>query len=315
MTTNSIVKAERAALVNIAGNLGLALIKGVFGWLSGSSALTADAVHTAAAGIRMLSIMLRLREETPQPSRTLSQGSKKYFVLAVFASALVLVIGVELGLAFIETIRSQVTEPPKAYAIWIILGSVIVSEGIRRMQMRRHNEMYPHLRKMISREHIPSLVSSLVVLLGAGGALAGRWLDLPWLYYLDSAGGLVISLLVIRTGYRILLESRIRVMGEVLEPEDKGELLRTVQRVKGVIAVDDLKVHEQGHFVLIDLRISVNPEISVQDGNEIAKMVKHHLMKRFMHIADVVVSVQPYDGGYPYKNNLDREEGQMPMLH
>jgi divalent metal cation (Fe/Co/Zn/Cd) transporter len=62
------------------------------------------------------------------------------------------------------------------------------------------------------------------------------------------------------------------------------------------------------------MRISVNPRITVCEGHEIAKEVKSMLLERFIHISDVFVHVNPYDPGYPYKNNLELEQRDFPMM-
>jgi len=43
-------------------------------------------------------------------------------------------------------------------------------------------------------------------------------------------------------------------------------------------------------------------------------LVKQMLMKRFIHISDVFIHVNPYDPGYPYKNNADPEHDNYPSL-
>ncbi|CRF29141.1 ferrous iron efflux protein F [Mycobacterium tuberculosis] len=90
-------------------------------------------------------------------------------------------------------------------------------------------------------------------------------------------------------------------------------MIDTVQRVKGVISIDDLRAREHGHYVVVDIKISVNPRISIQEGYDIAKIVKFTLMKRFIHVSDVFVHVTPYDSGYPYKNH-DLQADDMPTL-
>jgi divalent metal cation (Fe/Co/Zn/Cd) transporter len=60
--------------------------------------------------------------------------------------------------------------------------------------------------------------------------------------------------------------------------------------------------------------ICVNPRITVAEGQDIAKRVKQLVMKRFVHVTDVVVVVEPYDPGYPYKSNHDPNQEHMPTL-
>ncbi|WP_036581789.1 cation transporter dimerization domain-containing protein, partial [Paenibacillus darwinianus] len=95
---------------------------------------------------------------------------------------------------------------------------------------------------------------------------------------------------------------------------DEAELRETVQGVEGVIAVPTIRAREQGHYVAVAAAISVNPRITVLEGQEIAKRVKDQVFKRFTHVTDVQVQVDPYDPGYPYKSNHDPNQEHMPTL-
>lgn len=96
--------------------------------------------------------------------------------------------------------------------------------------------------------------------------------------------------------------------------ESADELLQVVQRVEGVVTVQSLRAREHGHYVVAEIVISVNPRITVLEGQEIAKRVKLLLMHRFLHLSDVAIYVEPYDPGYPYKSNHDPNQEQMPTL-
>jgi divalent metal cation (Fe/Co/Zn/Cd) transporter len=78
--------------------------------------------------------------------------------------------------------------------------------------------------------------------------------------------------------------------------------------------VDELRAREHGHYVLVDVKISVNPKISVYEGHDIARLVKQQLMMRFTHVSDVFIHVNPYDPGYPYKNNVDPDQDENASL-
>ena len=105
-----------------------------------------------------------------------------------------------------------------------------------------------------------------------------------------------------------------QVQRELTNEEDTEELMQIVQRVEGVITVQSLRAKEHGHYVIADIVISVNPRITVLEGQEIAKRVKLLLMHRFLHLSDVSVYVEPYDPGYPYRSNHDPNQEQLPTL-
>lgn len=109
-----------------------------------------------------------------------------------------------------------------------------------------------------------------------------------------------------------------RGIGKKLKDEQREEsaeeLMQVVQRIEGVVTVESIRAREQGHYVTAEIVISVNPRITVLEGQEIAKRVKLLLMHRFLHLSEVLVYVEPYDPGYPYKSNHDPNQEQMPTL-
>jgi divalent metal cation (Fe/Co/Zn/Cd) transporter len=102
--------------------------------------------------------------------------------------------------------------------------------------------------------------------------------------------------------------------GRSLRSEETEELIQTAQSVHGVITVDDLSAWEHGHYVVVDCRISVNPRITMTEGQDIAKAVKNELMKSYIHVSDVFIIVNPYDPGYPYKSANDLNPEDIPTL-
>ncbi|GKU75687.1 cation transporter dimerization domain-containing protein [Paenibacillus sp. L3-i20] len=111
-----------------------------------------------------------------------------------------------------------------------------------------------------------------------------------------------------------LLRSVRRRRKETVIEESADELMQVIQRVEGVVTVQSLRAKEHGHYVIAEVVISVNPRISVLEGQEIAKKVKLLLMHRFLHLSDVSIYVEPYDPGYPYKSNHELNQEQMPTL-
>lgn len=301
-------KAEFAARIGIAGNLALALLKGIIGYAAGSKALLADSLHTASEAAASLAGGAGHRELKVQPSRI--PGNPE-LTKAIVLSTIWLVLGLEIGLSSVKSIVYGVTAPPAKAAFIAVILSIVLKEALFRA-LYRNRDMAS---SGSSAERRSGIYSSLTALAGTGGAMLGDYLHMPFLYYLDPIAGAVVSLLVLRWGYRLISESIHSPANRPLHQKESDDLLDTVQRIKGVIAVDELRAREQGHYVIVDIKLSVNPRISVQDGHDIAKTVKQTLMKRFTHVSDVFIHVHPYDPGYPYKSE-DPEHDDLPtVLH
>jgi cation diffusion facilitator family transporter len=296
------VSPERGALVTVCGLFGLSLFKGAAGWMTGSKALLADACQSAAdcAGSFTSYLGWRNVRQTPaNPRQTVS-------VAVIVLSALLLVAGLEIGISSIRAVAAGPESAPGWGAVAAILAGMAVREGLVRYKRRRE----AHLGLRVDRpgENRSDIFASLTALVGTSAAMAGGMLDMPILYVLDPAAGLVISVFVLRMGCRLMAGVKRQSEPARLDEVDVQMLLEAVERIDGVVAVDDIRTREHGHYIVVDAVIRVNPRISVAEGHEIALRVRRQLTKRFLHVADATVQVQPYDPGYPYKSNhLDEE--------
>lgn len=296
------VSAEHGALVTLWGLFGLSLFKGSVGWLTGSRALMADACHSAADCAGAFSSYLGLRNARDR--RNASRRTES--VAAVVLSSLILVAGLEIGISSIRSVAEGPDKAPGWGAVAAIAAGMAVREGLVRYKRRRDHSL--GIRADRPGENRSDAFASLTALVGTAGAMTGDLLDMPILYVLDPAAGLVIAAFVMRTGYRLTAGILRHTAADKPDEVDSRMLLEAVQRIDGVIAVDEVRTRELGHYIVVDTAIRVNPRISVAEGHEIAQRIRRQLTKRFLHVADATVLVQPYDPGYPYKSNHQDEE-------
>ncbi|WP_313995970.1 cation transporter [uncultured Paenibacillus sp.] len=290
---------EAEAEAGLWGNAGLALLKGVTGWLTGSSALLADAFRSgadagkcfaAAIGTRGAK-RIAMRGTERRESADADQASN------LVVSLLLLIVGVEIGISAVRQAAEGLPDAPQWPAIAVVAAAWAIKAGFFSAGERR----------------IETYVSA-VVLAGAAGAWLGGRLDRPLLLYLDPAAALFVAIVMILRGYRLIAGTMFGGKPSGSARPDEAELKESVQGVEGVIAVSALRARERGHYIVVDATISVNPRITVLEGREIAKRVKVQVFKRFTHVTDVQVQVDPYDPGYPYKSNHDPNQEHMPTL-
>lgn len=315
MSHQRYVKAEFAAWLGIAGNLALALLKGVIGWAANSKALFADALYSASVAAGSFTELAGFRSARRPFDEDHPYGRRKADpITAMIVSVLLIIFGVEFGISALKSIKNGITAPPHWAALVPIVFSIIVKEAMFRYKTILGQKLAGKVLAANAWGQRSGVYPSVIALIGVAGAIAGRWLGRPELYYLDPIAGLLVSALVAHLGYKMMMESVHNSSDQVLHDEDAAELISTVQRVDGVITVDDLRAREHGHYVIVEVKISVNPRISVAEGHDIAKTTKNLLMKRFIHVSDVLIHVNPYDPGYPYKNNVNPDHDDFPNL-
>lgn len=318
MTNQRFVQAERAAWLGMMANLFLALLKGFVGYFSQSKALIADAAHSASDVVGSLAVLVGIRAAKLPPDEDHPYGNGKAEpIAAIVVSVLLMLVGFELGASAIKSMAHGVTSPPHAYAIYALLASIIMKEALFQYKFRLGNKMNSQALIANAWEHRSDVFSSIAALIGVGGALIGKALHLPYMYYLDPLAGLFVALLVLHMGYRLVTEAIHTTLDHVLHEEEAQELLNSVQTVQGVISVNELSAREHGHDIVVDLKISVDPQISVMEGHEIAKEVKSKLTGNYAHVSDVFVHVHPFETEYPYKKSAEyrHRDDTSTLLH
>jgi cation diffusion facilitator family transporter len=286
-------KAEFAALVGVVGNIVLAILKGWAGVVANSRALVADAVHSASdvAGSLAVYIGLKAAKQPPDEDHPYGHG-KAENIAAIIVAVLLLIVGFEIGkssfAAFFEPI-----DAPKMLAVYVVLISIVVKEAMFRYKYNLGKKIKSDAIIVNAYEHRSDVFSSIAALIGIGGAIFGDYIGVDWLVYLDPVAGLFVAALIIKISWQLGSESIHNTMDHVMHEEDTEEFREVVTSVQGVMKIDSLHAREHGHYVIVDLKISVNPYITVEEGHQIGKDVKAKLLEN-REVQDVFVHINPY---------------------
>lgn len=315
MSKQRFKQAEFAAWVGIVGNAILAIVKGIVGYMSHSKALIADAANSATDVAASGAVLLGLKAAKQPPDRDHPYGhGKAEPIAAIIVSVLLIIVGVEVGIGAIESIFAGVETAPKAYAIAVILLSIIAKEAMFQYKYRLGKKLRSQALIANAWDHRTDVYSSAAALVGVVGAVFGSYFGISWMVYLDPVAGLAVSAMVVWMGIRLIKESIHNTMDHVLHEDEAKPLKQTAARVLGVIKVDELRAREHGHYVIVDVKISVNPKLTVLEGHEIGRQVKQILIENFSHVSDVFVHVNPYDTGFPYKHSVDSDQDDRPTF-
>ncbi|WP_252311632.1 cation diffusion facilitator family transporter [Sinobaca sp. H24] len=286
------------AMIGIFGNIILAIIKFIIGITADSRALVADAAHSASDVVGSVAVLVGIRAAKLPPDADHPYGHGKAETLtAIIVAVLLFVVGFEIGLNAVRDIAEPVVVPG-TMALYAVLFSIVVKEAMFRYKYKLGIKYKSEAIITDAWHHRSDVFSSIAALIGIGASIAGGAYNIDFLTYGDLLAGLFVSLLIMRMAWKLGKDSIHNVLDHVLHAEDTVEMRKNAEQVEGVLHVDEFFAREHGHYVIIDIKIGVDPYISVEEGHAIGKQVKESLIT-MEEVQDVFVHVNPFEEKTP----------------
>ncbi|QQK79560.1 cation transporter [Salicibibacter cibi] len=287
-------RVKHAAWIGIIVNIGLAIAKGIFGVLANSRALIADAAHSAADVVTSFAVLIGIRAAELPPDEDHPYGhGKAESITAIIVSVLLFIVGLEIALSTIGEMRGG-NEAPGTIALYVIIASIIVKEALFRLKVRIGKKYNSEAIITDAWHHRSDAISSIAALAGVGASILGSNFDIYWLLYGDLVAGVFVAGLVMIMAWKLGRETIHNALDHVWHEEDTAGLKNKVLGIDGVLGIDEFHARQHGHYAIIDIKIVVDPEISVRAGHDIATDVKGLLMEE-ESVRNVLVHVNPYN--------------------
>jgi cation diffusion facilitator family transporter len=290
---------RRVTLTAATTNLLLSLAQIIGGVFTQSQALIADGAHTLSDLVSDGVVLLAGRQANIQADSEHPYGHARIETLATVAVGLLLMgaglgIGLDAGQRLFEPERLLSPEP---LALGFAALAIVLKEGLYRYTMRVARRIRSNLLKANAWHHRSDVVSSLVVLAGVGGTLAG----FP---YLDAVAAVAVAALIAHMGGRLVWDSARELIDTGLAQEEVARIRETILGVEGVKGVHMLRTRRMAGAALADVHIQVPPRISISEGHQISERVRLAVTDTFEDVIDVTVHIDPED-----------DERQPPALH
>ena len=284
-----------ATWVGIIVNLLLTLIKAIGGILGGSRALIADALHSASDVVGSIVVLFAVKIANKPPDEEHPYGhGKAEGVASIIVALLLIVVGVEISISSIKVFFGETPEAPGIIALIILVISILIKEVLFYYKLWLGKKYNSTVLITEAWHHRSDSLSSFAALLGIGLAIIGEKFAIGFLVYGDAIAGLIVSLIVIKVGYDLIKNSSNVMLEKVLGRDEVRVYEETVLSVEGVKRIDQLLARTHGSYVIVDIKVSVDPNITVKEGHDIATEVKQSLILKHEEVEDVLVHINPY---------------------
>jgi len=295
----------RVTFVGAVVNVFLTLLKVGVGLWGHSAALIADGIHSLSDLLSDLLVIGAIKTGSREADYDHPYGHRRYETLATVLLGLGLLV-IAGGMVWDISERLRHAEKlllPDRNTLWGALISILAKEWLYHYTKRIGLKTRSNLLIANAWHHRSDAISSVVVLIGIIGVLAGY----P---YADAIAAVIVALMVGKIGVSLVLQSVNELVDTALPEEQVKAILKTIKTTHGVKGIHLLRTRQMGEDAYVDTHIVVDPRITVSEGHQIGDLVRDRLKNEFDDIQDVLVHVDPEDDEFLDKDDVlpQREE-------
>jgi cation diffusion facilitator family transporter len=302
---------RRTVLIAGAANLFVGVIKLGAGILVGSSAMLAEAAHSAADTLNQAFLLASLRRgERPADSRhPFGYGQERYFwsLLAAFG---IFIAGA--GFSVFEGLLALGHRgSDRPLVAYLVLAAAGLAEGTSlarvvvqfRAEARRSNtEVLEHVRASPDTTVKATLFEDSAAMVGLVLAALGLALrQVTGSPVWDGAASIAIGGLLVAVAVRLALDSRDFLIGRAASPGDLATIRDEIETTPGVSALLDLRTMHLGpDHLIVAARVAFSDGISADRAEDVADAVDQRLTDRLPQVPHVFLDpTQAPSGAQP----------------
>lgn len=184
--------------------------------------------------------------------------------------------------------HGHVLGAPRSLALLAAVVSVLSKEWLYRATAAVGRRMGSAVLIANAQHHRSDALSSVVALVGVGGAMMG----MP---VLDPLGGMVVALMIGTAGLEVAADS-LTQLTDAVDDAMITRISRVIRDTAGVMDHSDLRVRWSGRELLVDASIVTDPTISVSAASDVSERVRWNIRAEVPAVTEALVLAHPHKG-------------------
>jgi cation diffusion facilitator family transporter len=274
----SILNVTIGLLVNIF----LAALKTSIGIVGNSPALLADGINSTSdvAYYVAASIFMRLARkpadnEHPYGHRQLES------IAALIVGSFVITTAVAVFWDAVSKVYNLWTAQDiflgaSSTALWVALLTILIKIFMTAYTSSVGRSTGNAVIMALAYDHRNDIFSASAA--GVGIFLGQR--GLPWV---DPLAGALVAIVILRTGVEILRESSVELMDAVPSEQLQKQVVNLLKDIPDINEVEEVQAHRFGPYLVMNITICIDGDISVTAGDNIATMVETLLYNKIAY--------------------------------
>jgi cation diffusion facilitator family transporter len=281
--------AEKIVKIGFWTNAVLMVMKLAAGYFGNSEAVFADGLESACDFVAILATFIAIRMGSrPLDMKHPYGHGKAESMAAIFVSLVIFITGAAILVRAVLSIAEGKAGAPHLFAVLAALVTIVIKEWLYRITNVTGGGLESPALLALAKDHRKDAMTSVATLAGVSGAFFG-------LRIMDPLAAGLTAFFIFHIGYQTFKSSAHDLM-DGLPPE---EFIRAVsalaEGVGGVEHVHEIKARRSGQFIIIDLKLDMDPDMTVKMSHDIATEVKRNIFRKFPNVGDVMIHINPHD--------------------
>jgi len=266
-------------------NLLVAVLKLVFGLLSGALSMVADGFHSALDGTSNVVGLVGMRVAQKAPDEDHPYGHRKFEALAALGISLFLFVSCwEIVTQVIDRFHGAHHVDARPVTFGVMIFTMAVNVIVTRYERARGRKLRSMILIADSKHTQSDIFASFGVLISLVAALFN-------FSVLDLVVAVGIAGFIAWSGYTIVSEAfSVLSDSQRLDPDEVSRIALGVQGVTGAHRIRSRGLPDDIH---VDLHLHVSPDLSVARAHELGHEASERIKREMAGVTDVVVHVEP----------------------
>ena len=263
------------------------LLAGIIGH---SGAMISDAVHSLSDVFATFIAFLGVKLSKKSADSEHPYGHDRLeCVASMVLAAILLATGIGIGMSGVKTIIAgdySHLQAPGTIALVAAIVSILTKEGMF-WYTRHYAKILDSAAFMADAWHHRSDAMSSV---GAFIGILGARLGFP---ILDPIASVAICVLIVKASVDIFRDAIDKMVDHSCDEATEESMREVIMGVKGVKGIDLLQTRLFGSKMYVDIEISADGEIPLNEAHDVAENVHHTIEKNFKDVKHCMVHVNP----------------------
>ena len=260
-------------------------MKLVLGYATGAVSIVSDGFQSLTDSAANVIGLVGMRAARKPPDADHPYGHRKFETLAAAGIFVFMFLAVfEIGRSALKHFASAAAPEVTPLTFLVMIGTLVVNIGVVRYeaaQARRHNSELLLADSVHTRTDVYATIGVLI-------SLVAVRLGFP---LMDPIGGIVIAVLIARTGFEIARDTSGILSDRVVIDEEA--IRQVVMSVPGVLGCHHIRTRGPIDHVFLDLHVWFPADARLAEAHAVSHVVKDRLMQQYPQIADAIIHIEP----------------------